>query len=92
MKIIDAKTQPGFQIELRFDNGESGVVDLSSLVGRGVFESWNVPSVFESVSVTDEGAVRWPGDIDLCPDSLYLQMTGKKANEVFPTLANRNVA
>jgi Protein of unknown function (DUF2442) len=77
---------------LRFDNGESAVVDLSSLVGRGVFEAWNVPSVFESVSITDEGAVRWPGEIDLCPNSLYLRTTGKKAEEVFPTLANRDVA
>jgi hypothetical protein len=92
MKIIDAKALPNSQLNLRFDNGESGIVDLSSLVGRGVFEFWKVPSVFESVSVTDEGAVRWPGDIDLCPDSLYLRMTGKKAEEVFPTLANRDVA
>ncbi len=90
MKIIDAKALPNFRLTLRFDNGESGVVDLSSLVGRGVFEAWNVPAVFESVSVTDEGAVRWPGDIDLCPDSLYLQMTGKKPEEVFPALANRD--
>jgi hypothetical protein len=89
MKIIDAKALPGFHLQLRFDTGESGTVDLSALAGRGVFEAWDVPAVFESVSVTDEGAVRWPGDIDLCPDSLYLQMMGKKPEEVFPMLAHR---
>ena len=89
MKIIDAKALPSFRLGLRFDNGESGEVDLSALAGRGVFEAWNVPMVFESVVITDEGAVRWPGDIDLCPDSLYLQMTGKKPEEVFPALAHR---
>ena len=89
MKIIDAKALPGFRLGLRFDTGESGVVNLSALAGRGVFEIWNVPAAFESVSVTDDGAVRWTGDIDLCPDSLYLQMTGKKPDEVIPALANR---
>ena len=61
MKIIDAKALPNFRLNLQFDNGESGVVDLSSLVGRGVFEAWNVPSVFESVSVTDEVQCVGPG-------------------------------
>ncbi len=89
MRIIDAKALPQFRLELRFDNGESGVVDLSSLAGHGVFEAWNVPGVFEDVSVTDDGAVQWPGELDLCPDALYLRMTGKTAEEVFPTLRNR---
>jgi hypothetical protein len=86
MKIIDAKPLPNFCLHLHFDHGESGAVNLSDLAGRGVFEAWNVPEVFQSVSVSDEGAVRWPGDIDLCPDSLYLRMTGKQAAEIFPAL------
>jgi hypothetical protein len=89
MKIIDAKPLVNFHLELLFDNGESGTVDLSSLAGHGVFEAWNMPESFQSVTVTDEGAVRWPGDIDLCPDSLYLQMTCKRPDELFPALHNR---
>ena len=89
MKIVDAKPLPNFQLELRFDTGETGIVDLSSLAGRGVFDAWNVPGVFEAVSVTDVGAVQWPGEIDLCPDALYLQMTGKKVEDIFPALACR---
>lgn len=89
MKIISAKPLPTFQLELRYDNAESGVVDLSPLVGRGVFTAWEQPGVFEQVRVTQDGAVEWPGELDLCPDALYLQMTGKKAEEVFPTLQSR---
>ncbi len=89
MKIISSKALPQFRLELKFDNGESGVVDVSSLVGRGVFAAWEQPGVFEQVTVTDEGAVEWPGELDLCPDSLYLRMTGKKVEEVFPALQNR---
>jgi hypothetical protein len=37
VKIVEAKALPAFRLKLKFDNGESGIVDLSSLVGRGVF-------------------------------------------------------
>ena len=77
MKIVHAKPLPDFRLEVAFDDGETGVVDLSHLAGRGVFEAWNMPDVFESVRVTEFGAVEWPGELDLCPDSLYLKMTGR---------------
>jgi hypothetical protein len=86
MKIARATPLPGYRLELHYESGESGTVDLSTLVGRGVFSAWKDPSMFDAVRVTDEGAVEWPNDLDLCPDSLYLQMTGKSPQEVFPAL------
>lgn len=89
MRITDAKALPEFRLELRFDNGESGVVDLSEFVGRGVCAAWEQPGVFERVAVTAEGAVEWPGEIDFCPDALYLRMTGQRPEVVFPSLRDR---
>jgi hypothetical protein len=86
MEIVKAKTLPGYRLELEFNNGESGVVDLSGFVGRGVFAAWEQPGIFQQVAVTDEGAVEWPGKLDLCPDSLYLRLTGKNPNDLFPVL------
>ena len=88
MKITGAKALPGYRLELRFDNGECGVVDLSEFVGRGVCAAWEQPGVFEQVTVTGEGAVEWPGEIDFCPDALYLRMTGKRPEEIYPSLRN----
>jgi hypothetical protein len=42
------------------------------------------PTVFGSVSVGDHGEVRWSDDLELCADSLYLQMTGKSIEDLFP--------
>jgi len=89
MKITHAKALADYRIELRFDNGESGVVDLSSYAGQGVFAAWNTSGIFERVQVTADGAVEWPGEIDLCPDALYLAMTGKKAEDLFPAISQR---
>jgi hypothetical protein len=89
VKIVEAIALSAFRLKLKFDNGESGIVDLSSLVGRGVFAAWQQPGVFEQVAITDVGAVEWPSEIDLCPDALYLQMSCKSIDEVFPALRNR---
>ena len=89
MRITTARPLPNFQLELQFDNGETGVVDLSSFAGRGVCAAWNTPGVFEQVAVTDEGAVEWPGGIDFCPDALYLRMTDRRPEEIFPVLGDR---
>ena len=89
MRITTAKPLAAFRLELKFDNGETGVVDLSSYVGQGVFAAWERPGVFENVAVTSEGAVDWPGEIDMCPDALYLRMTGKRPEDIFPALGNR---
>ncbi|MBM3269424.1 MAG: DUF2442 domain-containing protein [Candidatus Sericytochromatia bacterium] len=76
-RIVAAKSAGEFKLHLRFDNGVEGTVDLSRLVGRGVFAAWSQPGVFESVAIDqDFGTVEWPGGIDLCPDSLYAQLTG----------------
>jgi hypothetical protein len=89
MRIIEAKPLPGFQLALQFDNGEGGVVDLTEFVGVGVFSAWEQPGVFEHVSITAEGAVEWPGELDMCPDALYLRMTGKRPEDGFRFLRTR---
>lgn len=66
------------RIRVRFNDGVEGAVDLSHLRGKGVFKAWDTPGVFDSVFVSPEsGTVTWPGDIDLCPDVLYHEITGK---------------
>ena len=81
----------GFRLFLKFNDGVSGTVDLSSIAGRGVFTSWLNEGFFEKVRITDVGALEWPGELDLCPDSLYLKITGKKPEDLFPALV-RNLA
>lgn len=86
MKITKAQPLDGFRVRLRFDDGTEGIADLSHLAGRGVFEAWRTDGVFDQVAVTSVGALEWPGEIDLCPDSLYLQVTGRRPEELFPSL------
>lgn len=86
-RMAEAQPLPGYRLRLRFADGVSGEVDLSHLAGRGVFAAWNAPGVFERVEVGSHGGVRWGDNLDLCADALYLQITGKSPEDVFPALA-----
>jgi hypothetical protein len=83
MKIIEVTPLQEFRLFLRFEEGSAGVVDLASYAGRGVFAAWLQPGLFAAVSITEAGALEWPGEIDLCPDALYLQLTGKSPEDLF---------
>ena len=86
MRILELNPRPEFRLFLRFDDGMSGEVDLTDLAGRGVFAAWTGSGVFDQARITEVGAVEWPGEIDLCPDALYMRLTGKSPAEVLPAL------
>ena len=85
-RITDVKVLNDYRLELTFDDGVRGSVDLSGLAGQGVFAVWRQPHVFQSVRIGSSGELAWGDQLDLCPDSLYLRVTGKRPDELFPTL------
>jgi hypothetical protein len=88
-RITKVKVLPGYRLELEFDDGVSGTVDLSESVGKGVFALWRDPLAFNRVRIGSFGELVWDDRIDLCPDALYLKVTGKKPEDMFPTLRNQ---
>ncbi len=86
IRPISVRALPIYRIYLEFSDGTEGEVDLSDLVGKGVFEAWNEYSFFEKVHIGEHREVKWSDDIELCPDSLYLKLTSKSPEELFPAL------
>jgi len=91
MKISKVKTLPGYRLDLEFDDGVRGIVDVSENVGNGVFALWCDPLVFEQVPIGSAGELIWADRIDLCPDALYLKVTDKKPEDLFPALRNQSI-
>lgn len=81
--IESVEAREGFRIWVRFEDGVCGEVDLSHLAGKGVFEAWLDRSFFESVSV-NQGVVSWNETIDLDPCQLYMSVTGKTPEDIWP--------
>jgi len=84
--ITQVEALKDYHISASFDDGTRGVLDLSDLVGRGVFTAWEDYAEFRKVTVGETGELVWPSGLDLCPDALYLRLTGKKPEEEFPAL------
>jgi hypothetical protein len=91
LKLIHAEALPGYRLRLRYVDGVVGDVDLSHLAGKGVFQLWNDPEAFARVSIGTAGEVRWSDEVDLCADALYLEITGKQPEDVFPGLRKVSV-
>ena len=89
IRALEVEARQGRKIWLRYSDGSAGEVDLSDVAGRGVFRVWDHAGVFEKVHVAPHGAVAWNDEIELCADALYLELTGKSAEEMLPGLRAR---
>lgn len=86
IRPVEIKPLPNYRLWIKYSDGTEGEVDLSHLAGKGVFSSWKDPHTFTKAHIGDHGALIWDDNIDLCPDALYMQITGKSVEQVFPNL------
>lgn len=74
--VTDVRALPHFRLQVRFADGTEGEVDVSELVlspTAGVFAALRDPVAFAQARVAD-GAVTWPGGLDLAPDAMHNEL------------------
>jgi hypothetical protein len=76
-RIVRVTPQPNYCLEIEFEDGVAGVVDLSGDLDGEIFEPLRDEAFFSRVSVDEYGAISWPNGADLAPDALYFELTGK---------------
>ena len=84
IRPVEVNALDGYRIWLSYSDGTSGEVDLSHLAGRGVFRLWENSAGFREPKVTPHGSIAWDRDVELCPDALYMRITGKTVEELMP--------
>ena len=65
-EVSELRVERGHRLWIRFADGVEGVVDLSSLVGRGVFALLADEAAFAGATIDEFGAVCWPNGADGC--------------------------
>ena len=90
-KVTAVKVLEDYRLDLVFADGKRGIVDLSHLVGKGVFALWDDYRAFRDVRVGTSGELAWGEEVDLCPDALYMQATEQKPEDVFPSLRHEPI-
>jgi hypothetical protein len=91
-RAVEVRALPGFRLWVRYSDGVAGEVDLSHLAGRGVFALWDEPGAFERVHLGESGEIAWDDAVDICPDSVYMRITGKTPQQMFPSLIAADIS
>lgn len=74
LHITEVNYLSDYKLRVSFNNGESGVADLSSVVHHGVFKALEPQEKFAQVVLDEElDTVVWPGGLDLAPEFVYFQ-------------------
>ncbi len=85
-KPIAVKALDNYRLWVKYADDVEGTVDLSEFAGQGVFELWNDYREFEKAHIGSSGEIAWNDDVDIDSDAIYLQITGKKPEDIFPKL------
>ena len=72
-RIDDIRVVEDNAVWVRFVDGLEGVVRFQPGFFRGVFSHLVDPAQFRRVAVVN-GAVTWPGDLDLAPDAMHMEI------------------
>ena len=70
-----------YKIRVTYEDGATGVMDLSDVAGSGVFKPLKDEAFFKKVYLGDHGQIAWSDEIEICPDAAYLEVTGKNSPE-----------
>ncbi len=80
--VVEVKAEPDYGLFLCFSDGTRGRVQFSPDEFTGVLAPLRDRGFFERVFV-DQGAVAWPGEIDMAPDTMYQQVKIGRPTPVF---------
>lgn len=84
-RVTRVRHSKDYELELEFTDGTVATLDFRERVlGRGgIFRPLEDIDYFAQVTVDEEaGTLCWPNGIDLCPDVLYSEATGKPLSEL----------
>lgn len=76
--VVEVKPEPEYRLFVRFKDGLAGRVQLPREKLTGALAPLLDAQFFEQVLI-DNGAVSWPGEIDLAPDAMYSEVSAQQA-------------
>ena len=79
-KVISAKTNDDFTLDLEFDDGKRKRFDIKPYLEVPVFRALKNLSYFKNIKIAC-GTVQWQNEQDISPDTLYLEGEDTKENE-----------
>jgi hypothetical protein len=70
-RVKNVRALENYTLEIEFDNGEKGQFSMKPYLEYPVYASLKDDAVFKQATAT-LGFVSWNGEIDIDPDTLYI--------------------
>ncbi len=82
---IRVEAREGFTIWVEFDDGVSGLVDLSDLADQPYFRRWQSREYFERIQIAPYGDLVWVEyETQMSADEVYSRLTGISVDDLYP--------
>jgi hypothetical protein len=69
---------PNYRLEIEFQDGVYGTLDLSDRLFGEMFEPLRDEAVFRKVALDEFGAICWPNGADLAPDAIHQKLVVRR--------------
>lgn len=81
--VLKVEHVEGYRLEITFENGKKGIVDFKDYAKLGgVFSRFSDIEYFKKFYINEEvGALCWPDELDIAPETLYHEATGEPLPE-----------
>ena len=78
MKVINVNAIPEYKLQVTFDDGVSGIIDLKDFIGKGVFSDLKNPELFNKVYTTGY-SIAWSEELEIDAIAVYLEILNRKS-------------
>jgi hypothetical protein len=81
MKVIGVNPLQGYQLQVTFDDGVSGVIDLKRFIENGVFSVLQNEDTFNKV-YTNGYSIVWDDELEIDSLTVYAEILNKKPEDI----------
>jgi len=81
MKAIKVKPLPGYKIDVSFEDGVHGIINLTELVQIGIFQELQSEILF-SKAYTTGYSIAWSDELEIDALTIYAELLNKSPEEV----------
>jgi hypothetical protein len=89
MKVVDVNSLLGYKLQVTFDDGVSGVIDLIDFIKIGIFSVLQNEGLFNKV-YTNGYSIAWSDELEIDALTVYAELSGKSPEDMLA--ANFNYA
>jgi hypothetical protein len=81
MKVINVNALDDYKLQVAFDNGVSGTIDLKDFIKKGIFSVLEDKSVFKKVYPTGH-SIAWNDDLEIDALTVYAEILNKEPGDI----------